>query len=194
MQLIAPVSLPFEKLVPAPEFFWHPSRIHGQEHVSRVMIHASLLLQLTGKRHLSRPLWASVYLHDLARTHDGRCYRHGADAARRFAEFLETFDEAGLQSEDQHAVRTAVAWHAVPRELPRSHRHATLVHLLKDADALDRVRIHDLNPRYLRYPESRLLIDFAYELFGSTNGKAKPGVTYFPWLWKQAQAILGITV
>lgn len=190
MKLIAPVSLPPNELVPLPEDFVHPSQIHGQEHVSRVMVHASLLLQLTGQEHLAVPLWASVYLHDVARTHDGLCHRHGADAARRFSEFQSLFAKAGLQREHEHAVRTAVSWHAVPRELPRAHRYAPLIHLLKDADALDRVRIADLDPRYLRYAVSRSLTDFAQELFSRTHGVADVGANYFPWLWAQAQSIL----
>lgn len=190
MKLEVPVSLPLDEIVPAPGAFWHPSKVHGQEHVSRVMIHASLLLQLTEQKHLSTPLWASVYLHDLARTHDGRCYRHGADAARRFAEFQDVFAKAGLCKEDEHAVRTAVAWHSVPREMPRRGRYASLVHLLKDADGLDRVRIHDLDPRFLRYTESRRLVRFAHELFARTSGRTKVGSEYFPWLWKQAESIL----
>jgi hypothetical protein len=175
--------------VPMPEDFLHPSSIHGQEHVSRVMIHAFLLLQLTRQQHLSSQLWASVYLHDLARTHDGLCYRHGADAARRFAEFQPLFQTAGLREEEGVCVRTAVAWHAVPREMHRSHRYATLVHLLKDADGLDRVRLGDLNPRYLRYSASHALITFAQDLFDRTHRKAKPGPEYFTWLWTHAQTL-----
>ena len=39
-----------------------------------------------------------------------------------------------------------------------------LTRLLKDADALDRVRIFDLNKKYLRFDESLDLVDFAKRL------------------------------
>ncbi|MFM1919895.1 MAG: hypothetical protein RLZZ303_1529 [Candidatus Hydrogenedentota bacterium] len=194
MNLINPIPLPLGMLVPQPRDFRHPSYVHGQEHVSRVMIHAFLLLQLTRQPHLASALWASVYLHDLARTHDGLCYRHGADAARRFHEYRPQFQQAGLHPDEEHAVRTAVAWHAVPAELKREHRHAPLVHLLKDADGLDRVRIGDLDPRYLRYRESHDLLDFAEVLFNRTHRRASPGANYFPWLWEQAQSLLKIAL
>lgn len=190
MKLINPIALPLERLAPLPEDFRHPSRIHGQEHVSRVMIHAFLLLELTQQQHLATTLWASVYLHDLARTHDGLCYRHGGDAARRFPEFLSVFRNAGVDELEDPSVRVAVSWHAVPREMQRSNRYAPLVHLLKDADGLDRVRLGDLNPRYLRHPQSHGLVAFAEALFARTHRQAKPGPEYFPWLWSHAQALV----
>jgi predicted phage terminase large subunit-like protein len=71
-------------LIPTPELFTHPSHIHGQRHVARVMIHAFRLIDATGWTHLATRLWGAVYPHDLARTHDGRCLRHGADAVERW--------------------------------------------------------------------------------------------------------------
>ena len=76
------VDLPLGVLAPSPELFTHPSTLHGQAHVSRVMIHAFRLIEATGWREEASRLWAAVYLHDLARSHDGRCYRHGGDSIR----------------------------------------------------------------------------------------------------------------
>ena len=43
---------------------------------------------------------------------------------------------------------------------------ATLIaRLLKDADGLDRVRVSDLDPSFLRFKESLKFVDFAKELF-----------------------------
>jgi hypothetical protein len=189
MILRNPIPLPLKDLVPLPQDFRHRSYVHGQEHVSRVMIHGFLLLRLTRQEHLAPLLWAAVYLHDLARMHDRICFHHGADAARRFHEFRDLFRTVGLLEADEHAVRTAVAWHAVRREIAGSHRHASLVRLLKDADGLDRVRIRDLDPRYLRYSESNSLIAFANRLHDTTTRQAEPGASYFPWLWERAQAV-----
>ena len=41
--------------------------------------------------------------------------------------------------------------------------------ILKDADALDRCRLFDLNPRWLRYPESRYLIKTIEEIYFLTR-------------------------
>ena len=41
--------------------------------------------------------------------------------------------------------------------------------ILKDADALDRCRIGDLNPAYLRYPESRSLIEIIEYIYWRTS-------------------------
>ena len=79
------IPLPDEGMVPPPELFLHPSYLHGQAHVARVMIHALRLIEATGAEGEASRLWAAVYLHDIARRHDGSCKRHGADAWARLA-------------------------------------------------------------------------------------------------------------
>ncbi len=73
------VTVPNKGLVPAPELFWHSSLLHGQAHVARVLVHAFRLVEATGFNHEMPRLWAAVYLHDIARRHDGR----SAGASRR---------------------------------------------------------------------------------------------------------------
>jgi hypothetical protein len=34
-----PLDIPLAELAPSPSLFIHPSTIHGQAHVSRVMVH-----------------------------------------------------------------------------------------------------------------------------------------------------------
>ena len=41
--------------------------------------------------------------------------------------------------------------------------------ILKDADALDRCRIGDLNPAYLRYSESRSLVEIIEDIYWRTS-------------------------
>lgn len=79
-----PVGLPLGEVAPAPSLFTHRSTLHGQSHVSRVMVHAFRLIAATGWTAEAPRLWAAVYLHDIARTHDGLCYRHGGDAMKKF--------------------------------------------------------------------------------------------------------------
>jgi hypothetical protein len=122
--LTAPVPLPLASLAPAPELFTHPSTLHGQAHVSRVLVHAFRLLDATGWSEEAPRLWAAVYLHDIARTHDGRCSRHGRDAMTKFEtlpQLRELFAQGGVQESDYGVIRTAVTYHSRPDELERDH-------------------------------------------------------------------------
>jgi hypothetical protein len=169
--------------------FIHKSAIHGQAHVARTLVHAFRLIDATGHADEAPRLWAAVYLHDLSRTHDGRCYRHGTHAAQRLATLADVqalFIRGGVTREDFPAIETAVVHHCLPTELDPRHPHHRLTTLLKDADALDRVRLGDLNPHLLRHDKAREMIPFAQTLFEETDGVLLPGADYFPTLWKIA--------
>src|SRR5580704_12094708 len=56
--LTVPIALPLASLVPAVELFVHRSTLHGQAHVSRVMVHAFRLLEATGWPEEAPRLWA----------------------------------------------------------------------------------------------------------------------------------------
>jgi hypothetical protein len=187
-----PIDLPLAALAPAASLFTHPSTIHGQSHVSRVMVHAFRLISATGWIEEAPRLWAAVYLHDLARTHDGVCHRHGADAVKKF-EMLHhvraLFTQGGVVDADYPSIRTAVVYHSLSKELDTGHPHWRLTSLLKDADALDRVRIGDLDPRYLRNPPARGMIRFAHRLFDDTDGVVPGGDDHFSQLWPEAVRI-----
>ncbi len=178
--------LPSDQMVPMPELFWHPSTLHGQAHVTRVMVHAIRLVEATGQHHLGPQLWASVFLHDLARTHDGVCHRHGADAAQRLRDepdLQRRLAEAGLTAADFPAIEAAVTAHSAPKEVSSDHLHWPLIALLKDADGLDRVRLGDLEPRYLRHAETKQMIPFAQALFDATDGLIETGPSHFEAIW-----------
>lgn len=184
-----PIALPLTQLVPPLSLFTHPSRIHGQAHVSRVMVHAFRLLAATGLVEEAPRLWAAVYLHDIARTHDGVCYRHGGDAMKKFTGLPEVralFVQGGVVESDYPQIHTAVVNHCVTKELERAHPHWRLTSLLKDADGLDRVRLGDLDPRYLRHAESANMVPFAEALFNHTNGRVPTGERHFEALWPEA--------
>jgi hypothetical protein len=177
--LTVPIPLPLACLVPAPDVFAHGSTLHGQAHVSRVMVHAFRLLEVTGWSQETPRLWAAVYLHDIAGTHDGLCHRHGSDAMKRLESLphlRELFAQGGVQDNDYALIHTAVVNHSVPKELARDHPHWRLTSLLKDADGLDRVRLGDLDPRYLRNPQARDMVGFAEALFVETDGTVPIGV------------------
>jgi hypothetical protein len=66
-----------------------------------------------------------------------------------------------------------------------------LTSLLKDADGLDRVRLGDLDPRFLRNPQARDMIPFAEALFEETDGVVPIGYAHFPALCREATRVLG---
>jgi hypothetical protein len=183
-----PIPLPLARLVPLPDMFAHASDIHGQKHVARVMVHGFLLVDLLGQPQHAAPLWACIYLHDLARLHDGVSREHGADAVMQNLPALRPFfAEAGVAEESFAAIETAVSWHSLVQELPKEHPHWPLTALLKDADGLDRVRLGDLDPTYLRYDASKELVDYAEGLYRETHLTIEPGERYFEKIWPIAR-------
>ena len=158
------------------------------------MVHAFRLIAATGWAEETSRLWAAVYLHDIARTHDGLCHRHGSDAMTRFetlSEVRDLFAQGGVAESDYPAIRTAVVHHCLPRELMRTHPHWRLTSLLKDADGLDRVRLGDLDPRYLRNREAHDMVAFAASLFTETDGTIPVGHGHFADLWSKVPSVLG---
>lgn len=191
VDLANPIPLPLEQLVPGPSLFSHRSTLHGLAHVSRVMVHAFLLIDLLGFRDAAPALWAAVYLHDLGRTDDGVSPGHGAEAVRKLdslPQVRELFKQGGVKQEDYEAVVVAVTWHSLGDELPKDRPHWRLTALLKDADGLDRVRLGDVDARYFRFPLTGELIPFAEGLFVCTH-PLPPGPGYFANLWKAAQSV-----
>lgn len=184
IELLVPLSL--DRQIPSRDVFNHHSSVHGQPHVGRVLINASVLCPAVGATNLGPALWASVWLHDIARIDDNDDEEHGARAVEVFRAsggIKSLFLSAGVTADDFSAICTAVEWHSLPDELPRSHPHARLTHLLKDADALDRVRLGDLDRSYLRFPESVRQIAFAESLYDASEGWEE-GVAGFASLWQ----------
>jgi hypothetical protein len=186
------ITVPDSEMVPPPDLFLHPSPIHGQAHVARVLVHALRLVAATGFVRETARLWAAVYLHDIARRHDGRCTRHGEDAWVRLATLpdLEAlFARGGVHEEDYPAIEFAVTIHCSGEPSP-SDPHYRLAALLKDADGLDRVRLSDLKQRLLRHDHARLMVGFAQRLYDETNLNLEPAPDYFARLWPLVTRLL----
>lgn len=192
LELINPVSLPLSQMSPLPELFTRHSRVHGQAHVSRVIIHVLLLCQAQELEAYALKAWTAAYIHDIGRRHDGISPRHGKYAVnkvRNSAELKAFFTECGVVEEDWEEIFFAVTHHCL-REVPRDHPWWTLTALLKDADGLDRVRLRDLNPRFLRFPLSRHFIPFAQALHDASILLEEKEEAYFPALWQLAEGLL----
>ena len=188
MTLVNPTGLTLGDLLPPPEFFAHQSSKHGVSHVARVMIHGLLLTEMTGHRDQALSLWAAIFTHDLARTGDGVCHRHGPDAARLLTtshDVRARLFAGGVVEADIDAIAVAVSTHS-HGELPRDHPHYVLTALLKDADGLDRVRLGDLDPFYFRFPATKSLVPFAERLFTETNDIPPTSPGYLARIWSHA--------
>jgi hypothetical protein len=181
-------------LIPHPTDFAHPSRTHGQGHVARVMIHAFRLIEATGKAEEGARLWGAVYLHDLARTHDGFDEVHGRDAVLRVNESTDLQDRLvahGIASDDP-SMLLAVMMHCLPDDHSAYGGKPIwpLLALLKDANGLDRVRFGDLEKSYLRSEHSRNMAQFAQDLYSQTR-RIKEGPNHFTEVLRVAEKILG---
>lgn len=173
-----------------PAWFVRPSgvdasrTIHGVGHTSRVLVHATELAD-----ELDLPSWEREALacaalwHDIGRTHDGVDYYHGAKSAGKVVALGLHFNaqpkvyETALYAITHHCGDEAHAESAAHRlsyrvpadagEVPEGidpDSALRVFRLLKDADALDRVRLGDLDVNYLRHAESRRRVDRAWEL------------------------------
>ncbi len=192
MTLFNPTTLPLGELLPPPDLFAHQSSKHGVSHVARVMIHGLLLTELTGHRDQALSLWAAIFAHDLARTGDGICHRHGPDAAellRTSPEIRRRLFAGGIVEADLAAIAAAVRTHS-HGELPPDHPHYVLTALLKDADGLDRVRLEDLDPSYFRFPATKTLAPFAERLFRETGGIPSSDPGYLARIWSRAELLI----
>jgi len=155
---------------------WFPpcSWLHGASHTRRVHIHAQRLVRALNWPEadanvvLSAALW-----HDIGRVDDGCDPRHGARGAERV---VELGMHASLPEADARLALFAIRYHC------RSDRRGALraageddperalrvLWLLKDADALDRVRLGDgaweVDSTVLRHGCTVEMVGFAVKL------------------------------
>ncbi len=155
-------------------FFAHSSLIHGINHTYRVMYHVLNIGRRAGLNHEIQLAFCAAFIHDMSRLHDGYCTEHGGWAAKnKLAEFKNLFIKSGIDPDGINAIKLAVANHSIRTEIYKNHPYYKTVALLKDADALDRIRIgeNNLKVEYLRFPETLDLVDFARELYYKSNDK-----------------------
>lgn len=147
-----------------------PSHVHGVGHICRALLLAALVAQGEG---IDEPMtilyFNAACYHDVGRTFDGYDPDHGARSSLRLAELT------GISGRDLLRLKAAVTAHARPddqaenilRQFCPDDMEAAmqLTRLLKDADNLDRVRLGDLNPAFLRTDTAKGLTEFAKNLF-----------------------------
>lgn len=153
-------------------FFSQPDGIHGVAHAQRVLVHTLLLAAVYDVSPADRALLVKAALyHDIGRESDGPDERHGIRSTVRMQE-LGLF--APLAEQDCEMARFVINNHCISDaqavvnlqhyDLADRDKAVRLLHLFKDADGLERVRIHDLDPAYLRTPYARTLPLLACQL------------------------------
>ena len=166
------------------EWFLRDSTLHGVRHTQRVHILAQRLTDMLDCDESDRSLALSAALwHDIGRTNDGVEPMHGADSAARAARL----GLAGkLAPSDAENVLFAIRFHSLSDEAAgdaarglsgarrpaEPERALRILWLLKDADALDRVRLapwEAADPKQLRHPETVELIPFAARLYAALD-------------------------
>lgn len=145
----------------------HIGSIHGLAHEARVLIWQELLARLVVADGQALDLdqealrWAAA-VHDTQRIADGLDLLHGSRAAA-WVKRKRTLRNAWARGA-RETLAYLCAWHVAPDSAAPTMTAELAV--FKDADGLDRVRLGDLNPTYLRWEHSRkLLLPLAYPLF-----------------------------
>jgi hypothetical protein len=149
-------------------YFDHKSSLHDINHTYRVMYHCLELGEATNLEIQARLAFMAAFIHDMSRRHDGFCSAHGAWAAEsKLPLFRKLFREAGAGEDEIKLIYSAVYNHSLPVELVPNDPAAEITALLKDADALDRIRLGEdnLRPEYFRFRESHSLIEPARTLY-----------------------------
>ena len=160
----------YDKLI-VPDLYHRPSGIHGVGHVRRTLL-LSLLMSDFDKLSIQHTLilaYASVY-HDIGRTHDGVDYYHG------YASYEKVLEHGLLNNHEANEVYTIqelIERHAISDKkafsfetLDEAKRDEVqfLLRYFKDADGLDRVRLGDLNAKYLRTDTAKRLTLVAQQI------------------------------
>ena len=148
--------------------FLHPSSIHGMGHTLRVSIFAAMIGQMTEHEQEGQKASVAALFHDLARSNDGEDYLHGKRAAELVEfKYKEYILSLGFTHDDIREMQYAIEWHSYDEEVPPSHPYSLTTYLLKDADALDRIRIKALNPNFLRMADGNIMIGMAKDFYYS---------------------------
>lgn len=154
-----------------PDLFKEPDGIHGIHHTQRVLILVSKLAKRLHQEEYWKILAASAIYHDIGRTHNGVDHDHGYKSFEKlktigFPNFLHEKEIQYVQFlMETHPLEDSVIPQLIKFYKIDYDVAITLFRIFKDADGLDRIRLGDLNKKYLRTAVSGKLIPFAKSLF-----------------------------
>ncbi len=146
------------------------SAIHGTGHIERVMLLGAVIAMLEDESNENMNLLMDMCsYHDTGRVSDWLDEFHGSRSCYKLEELTGRAGEelkltmAGVEahSRKDDDMDSVIAKYE-PADIARAKRLALL---LKDADGLDRVRIGDLDPRFMRTDAAKTLTGFSEYLF-----------------------------
>lgn len=128
---------------------WAYAGTHGIGHITRVLVWCAQLAERLDLPLRREELFWAAGIHDVKRWSDGRDREHGNRAAEFALRELPALRPDVARTVDLELVADLCRGH-VPRDEDWP-RWSDELRVLKDADGLERVRIHDLDPRRLRF-------------------------------------------
>ena len=143
-----------------------PDGVHGINHTKRVLIFCIFLAYLNGiDNQLKHVLYLSAVYHDIGRSIDGTDFLHGEASFNKI-------EKLGLLKNVSHEQKDYIQYIICNHSIEDSDRlyngqyrqRDNLLNIFKDADALDRIRLHDFNINYLRNEHSHELTRSAWEV------------------------------
>lgn len=172
-----------------PQESWlaHDSEIHGVGHMARVFILQELIcnqLEDEGTAVNRQATRFGAMAHDVGRHDDGRDLEHG----RRSAEWMQENLADKMPPETLDVATYIVHWHVPPDD--EAPVMTTELKVLKDADGLDRARLGDLDPSYLRTNAAKNLVKVAQQLYeASQRGDGNQGKDTFETVLEAAKQL-----
>ena len=164
--------------------------IHGIAHLTRVAVWSQVLGRLAQKDGQTIDLevlrWVSA-VHDVKRQDDNVDQSHGSRVAKWFLEVADQIGAQSLTSQQKQFIANICQFdeksnfgeESTPSEIA----------CFKDADILERVRIADLNPKFLNFDISSKLIPAAVALFDLSERYFAEGVDAFDAVIKAAEKL-----
>lgn len=158
--------------------------VHSNMHTVRVLLLTLSLAYLLDVSDRDRFILANAALyHDSARTDDSKDPKHGERAAEKIKkenidlltiqckDVSEEYELGYLNKNEKSILRDVIKYHSLDDTLAmkdiKEKRTFKLLEILKDADALDRVRFKGVNLKYLRNDISKELIGFSHLVFNA---------------------------
>lgn len=148
------------------ELFLFPYSCHGVKHAKRVLWLAAVIAENYNLTESERnALGYACCFHDIGRINDYTDLSHGRLSAEKALQ-LNLLNDT-ISKRDIDTILMLITYHSVDDQwFVGNERECLLYKILKDADALDRVRFgDDLDINYIRLDVSKTMIDAAKELF-----------------------------
>ncbi len=146
------------------------SHVHGIGHIERTMLHGAMCAWAEALNEAdSRLLLLMCSYHDTGRNCDFLDGAHGKRSAEKLPGLVQLSEEALREAQagiEAHSVGDSFLEPILEKYAPENRERALMLsQMLKDADGLDRVRIRDLDPKFLRRKHSAERAVFAQALF-----------------------------